>query len=542
VRVARIAWANYRRIPDADLVVHDRLMLVGPNDSGKSSVLRALDLCLGAARSQLSAAITLRDLSDVTRPLSLSVTLTDLTADERAAFPDEVDVTGSSETVTVVVEASVDATAGFDTSAADLSEALTVRRFFTDCGHTRGPSRAQLEAISWFFLPASRSLYRELDGQGGMLRTLLNSLDLADDAPGIETAAAVLRDCVDQAVAVKGLKETLAAALDDALPRRIGSEDVTVATATDLGESALGAMTVTMRDGEHLAALTAQSDGFKSLALLAVLGVAQAGAKIVCIDEPENHLHVTAQRAVMRTFQSAAFQAIMASHSAPMITRMHPCEIVAFGPDRRPRQLPSNSEFAGATTAAKYWTPALVEALTARKIFFVEGRSDVIVVETIAEQLGLRLDRESVAVVGLDGGDSFPSAYKMLSEPGFGVPAAGMLDEDKRAAWAKGLGVPGADLEAHGYLVCQPDLEGMYVQSLGVERALNLLLASHDVSERSILQISGAAGLAEMTPDGLAAYCRKHKVAAAVALSQGMTTADAQALVVVADHLRASLS
>ncbi|MFB9319784.1 ATP-dependent nuclease [Cryptosporangium minutisporangium] len=536
-----MAWTNYRRIPDAELMVRDRLMLVGPNDSGKSSVLQALHLCLGAARSELSSAITVRDFTDMTQPLRLSVTLTDLTTDEAAAFPDEVDATGAEDTVTIAVEAMLDAASGEDGFTNDVAESLTVRRFFVDAGHSRGPSRAQLEAISWFFLPASRSLTRELGGQSGMLRALLNSLDLIDEAAQIEAATAALKQAVDQATTVKSLREALASALDNALPRHVQPDDVQISTPMDLGESALSAMSVTIVDGDHLAGLAAQSDGLKALSLLAVLSVAQSGTKIVCVDEPENHLHVTAQRAVIRAFQSSPSQTIMASHSAAMICRLHPCDVVAFGPDRVPRQLAANSTFASATTAAKYWTPALVEALTAHKIFFVEGQSDVIVVETVADLMGLRLDRAGVAIVGLDGGSSFPSAYRLLSTPGFGVPASGMVDEDKRTTWADGLGVDPGALEAQGYLVCQPDLEAMYIDALGVPRVLELLRASPDVKERSILQMSAAASLDEVTADGLAKFCRKYKVPAAVALSQGMTRVDAESMPLLVSHLKAML-
>jgi AAA ATPase-like protein len=55
MRIREVSWSNYRRLPDGHIVVRDHLILVGPNDSGKSSVLRALHLCLGMPQPQLAA-------------------------------------------------------------------------------------------------------------------------------------------------------------------------------------------------------------------------------------------------------------------------------------------------------------------------------------------------------------------------------------------------------------------------------------------------------------------------------------------------------
>jgi putative ATP-dependent endonuclease of the OLD family len=91
MRIRDVSWSNYRRLPDGEIELRDHLVLVGPNDSGKSSILRAMNFCLGMAGAQLAAAIEPRDFSDATKPLRIEVTLGDLNSDEAAAFPDEID-------------------------------------------------------------------------------------------------------------------------------------------------------------------------------------------------------------------------------------------------------------------------------------------------------------------------------------------------------------------------------------------------------------------------------------------------------------------
>ena len=43
VKIRQVSWKNYRRLDDGHIDVHN-LVLVGPNDSGKSSVLWAIHL------------------------------------------------------------------------------------------------------------------------------------------------------------------------------------------------------------------------------------------------------------------------------------------------------------------------------------------------------------------------------------------------------------------------------------------------------------------------------------------------------------------
>ena len=92
MRIEEVRWANYRRMPDGHLAVRDHLVMVGPNDTGKSSVIRAVNLCIGASHGALSGALSCRDFTDPAHPLEITVTLTGIEADDVASFPDEISV------------------------------------------------------------------------------------------------------------------------------------------------------------------------------------------------------------------------------------------------------------------------------------------------------------------------------------------------------------------------------------------------------------------------------------------------------------------
>lgn len=67
MRVNRLRIINHKRLADVEIEVREHLVLVGANDVGKSSVLRCLELALGASAAQLYAQITSEDFRDVSQ-------------------------------------------------------------------------------------------------------------------------------------------------------------------------------------------------------------------------------------------------------------------------------------------------------------------------------------------------------------------------------------------------------------------------------------------------------------------------------------------
>src|SRR4051812_44970009 len=106
MRIREVSWKNYRRIPDGRIEVRRHLVLLGPNDSGKSSILRAVNVCLGVPAAHLNSVVEPRDFTQLDRPLVLRVVLVGFDDDDRAAFPDEIETIGG-ESLTVEVEATM---------------------------------------------------------------------------------------------------------------------------------------------------------------------------------------------------------------------------------------------------------------------------------------------------------------------------------------------------------------------------------------------------------------------------------------------------
>lgn len=534
MRIREISWENYRSLGDASIHVRRHLVLVGPNDSGKSSVLRAINLSLGASASQLAAALEPGDFRDPDAALRFRLTLDGIEDSDRAAFPDEISTEGG-EVLAIALEA---------TMSGGEAEQIQIQRYFPDSGHSRPPSRAQMEQLQWMYVAATRSLSRELGAaSSGAVRTLLSTIDLDPDRAAFDEATDAFRVALEQSAAISDFRADLAAALTDSLPRAVRLQDLHLSSEAELLQDPLASVTVTVSDGTRQAPLSEQSDGIRALAVLTLLGMSRKGARIVGVDEPEGHLHHGAQRSVASRFRESAAQNILVTHSAAVMREMDPLDVVVMGADRAARQLPEDAAIAKEEAIRRHWIPNLIEPLTARAVLLVEGPTDRILCERTAQLIGVDLNRRSVSLFEMDGSGLFERAYELFGPAGFDLPVFGLLDADAREEWAQICKLDVKQLHSgHGFEVCDPDLEGMYITQLGVERVKELLLASSHFSTSALQRASATGRIDDLTAEELAVLCkhRKRKVRAALAVASGLTEDEATTLTPLVNIVRAA--
>ena len=99
MKITSIDIRNHSRISDCTIDVRDNLILVGANGSGKSSIIRCVDLALGKTTQQLYYSINSSDFEDEEQPFIVEVKLGGLSKDELSFFPDDYDVIDNSLTV-----------------------------------------------------------------------------------------------------------------------------------------------------------------------------------------------------------------------------------------------------------------------------------------------------------------------------------------------------------------------------------------------------------------------------------------------------------
>ncbi len=532
MRIGRLAVENYRSIPDFDIALPDNAFLIGPTESGKTSLLRLLDLLLGSTVQQVYTSVGISDFTDPSRALTVEVELTDLGDEELAAFPDEVDLTRTPRTVTYRLEVEGDP---------DTVGELRARRWFPTSGHDRSANRDQTKAFAWYYVPADRSLFRDLGGtRSGALRRLLAALEL-NDSEALESGLQGLREALQGQDSVIGFKASLAESLSSALPRSVSPSDIQILLRGDLEGELLGSVDVALRGRRRgdRALIHEQSDGILALAAIAIHAMSLTGHGIFAVDEPESHLHPTAQRSVGRLLMSMPGQALVATHSAHVAGQADPTHIVALDIRGAPRMLSAASPLATPAYSDRWWRSDLIDVLTSRCVAVVEGVSDRLLLERAAKAHRIALDRGGIAVLQLGGAGTFEHAHAVIGPIGFSLRWRALGDEDYRDKWAKVVGeADPTKLEALGFTFSDADLEEEYVRALSHRRVVMMLLRSGAISKRRILGKSGRGSLADLTHDDVVGVCRAYKTEAALAVAHLASDAEIRSVDSLARFLR----
>ncbi len=531
MRISAIAVANHSRIPDLALEVRQHAVIVGANDVGKSSILRLLNLTLGASTGALYQRLSKSDLAEADSPLVVDVTLADFTDEERALFTSEIHIADDGATESLHVQLSV----GQDPED---EETIAIRRWFPRAGHERAPSSKQMEGFGWRYLAATRGVTAaNLDGRDSALRTLLGATDLGDQRATLVDLIEQFNTELGSSDNVVDLLERVATHLSRAMPKPVATGDIAIRSTADPETDVLGNVSMFVKkDGAHVP-LSEQSDGVRQLTAMTLFDLAEGAASVVAIDEPELHLHPSSQRTIAELFASASNQKVLATHSAYIVHRFEPSHIIAVGPDGKCHQIAEDKLSLVEKQRVNWWSPRLLEALTARSAIVVEGPSDRTIVEATARAMGIELDRLGAVVFDIDGADKFSHVYKLIGKEGFGIQILGLVDEREQGSWLGAFGGKPKDVLGTSLWVSAPDLEAEYAEAFTGPGLAQALIDGGYCKEPAILQSAGATSLADVTEEAAAAFCRKGKTEAATAVASQLDAATAEKIASVAGLL-----
>ena len=499
MRLSRIEITNHSRIKDLNVGVRGHAVIVGANDVGKTSLLRLLNLLLGSTTAQLYQQASVSDLADAASDLIVDAHFVEFTDTERTLFPREISIDAGerSESLKVQLVIAVDP---------DDDQAVIVRRWFPEAGHERTPTREQLLAFGWRYLPATRGAAAStLEGPNSALQALLKAIDLGAERSVLTGLLDEFNTQLEASERITSLRGSVATHLSKAMPREVGQDDLSVRTAADPEEGVLGSVSMFFqRDGDHVP-ITDQSDGLRQLMSMTLFDLAEGTANVVAIDEPELHLHPSSQRTVAELFGDAGNQKILATHSPYIVQRFEPAQVIAVSPDRVCHQLASERLTAVEKLRANWWSPRLLEVLTARYALLVEGASDRVIVEAVARLMGVGLDRLGAVVFDLDGAMKFPHVYNLIGKSGFCVPMLGMVDEAEHAGWLGRIGGKPADYSGQRSL-CPSRTSRLNTAPLSPDQAL--VVRSSQRGTATSLRSSRQAGRHRWTTSTLRPWLR----------------------------------
>jgi putative ATP-dependent endonuclease of OLD family len=454
----------------------------------------------------------------------------DLSQDETGAFPFEIHFEDD-EPVRLTLELEV------RVSEEDDKE-VVIDRFFPDAGTRRSPSRDQLEVIAWRYLPASRTAAGHgMDGRNSPLRAMLDAVDLGAGSHTLASLMDSFHDDLANNHALTQLREQIAQHLSRSLPRTMEKDALALRTAADTKEDPLQDVTLFLKDKDKdaLKSLDEQSDGLRQLMALTFFDLAQKNANVVAVDEPEMHLHASSQRTVAGLLADSSQQRLVVTHSPYVIQKFEPKHVLVINHERRAKQIEAQNFTVVEKEQVAWWTPQLLEALTARRVLIVEGLADRIVVEAAALAKGVSLDREGVTVFALDGADKFKHVTKILGQTGFDIDLCGLCDEDRESSWANILATKPKKLADAGFFIARKDLEHEYAAAIGAEALAAVLIEQGVAREQGLTQACQVSSIQDLTAEQVADFITAQD-------SRKSPAARASATILTADHVNASAS
>ncbi|MFD5225700.1 ATP-dependent endonuclease [Microbacterium sp. NPDC058342] len=539
MKLTKIKITGHAVLADLDVPVREHLVIVGGNDVGKTSILRLLHQLLGASTQQLYQSLRPEHIREGADMLVVEARLEDFTEDEAGQFPFQMSIReGEPDYLLLRLEVS---------RVEGDADSVLIDRYFPDSGNRRQPTRDQLAVIGWQYLPADRSNSADyMEGKRSAFRMMLDSVDVGEDKDALELLLESFNEKLADNAALQSLREEIAGHLSRAVPRSYDADGLTIRTSADPQTSPLDGATLYLRDGDRYKALGDQSDGMRQLMALTFFDLAQSAANIVAVDEPEIHLHAASQRTVAALFAASPKQRIVVTHSPYVVQRFEPKHVLVVNPDREVKQIPEANFSAVEKERIHWWSPQLLEGLTARRLLFVEGAADRVIIEAVAMNAGVSLDRAGVSVFVLDGADKFKKVLEIVGKYGFDLAMCGLCDEDREQSWANTLGMKATELEDNGFFVARSDLEHEYVPCLEPSVVAAKLVAAGVVrDEKGFLNAAGVTKLDELSAENLADFIGaqgNRKIPAARVLAPLLTPeaiAPSGALSGLVEHLKA---
>jgi predicted ATP-dependent endonuclease of OLD family len=130
-----------------------------------------------------------------------------------------------------------------------------------------------------------------------------------------------------------------------------------------------------------------------------------------------------------------------------------------------------------------------------RAVVLVEGISDQVAIQTLAERHGRDLDAEGVSVVPIGGAQSIGRFLDRFGPRGLDVTLAGLCDVQEEREFRRGLERAGLgsnltrrQMERLGFYVCVADLEEELIRALGAASVEEIVDAQGDIRPFRTLQ------------------------------------------------------
>jgi putative ATP-dependent endonuclease of the OLD family len=429
VRIAQLSIKNFRGISGGKLTLPGHAVLIGDNNSGKSTVIEAIDLVLGPDRIGRAGAIDEHDFyagryldaDENPIPIEIEVTIVDLSPEQIRHFKGNLEfwdesagalITGPP--IAAIASANVKEAlrVGFRGWYEPEDDDFKAQTFFCspplDSGEQPPFWTRDKRLCGFLLLRALRTGSRALSlERGSLLDIILRVQELRPKMwEKVLEQLRVLPVAADPALGITQILSGVQAAIRAFVPSEWASEPhlrVSDLTRENLRRTLTVFMATGAMNGDvpHAAPFQHQGNGTINMLVLALLSmIADAKQTVIfAMEEPEIAIPPATQKRIVDGVRNKSSQALFTSHSPYVLEEFSPNQILVLRRD-------ANGTLSGAPivfpahikpkTYSSEFRLRFAEALLARRVLIAEGETETAAYPAAARRLA-ELDPQNYA-------------------------------------------------------------------------------------------------------------------------------------------------
>lgn len=482
MRVFRIEIENFRGIKLASLILPHHALLIGDNNTGKSTVLEALDLVLGPDRLNRRPPVDEHDFYNglyraepapapvdgaaavpaVAPVIKIEVTITDLSEEQLGLFGDHIEWLNL-ETGLFYVEAvpqGVDAAAvaaalritfvgSYDEAEDDFVGQTSFSRSLEDGGPVERFSKTHKQHCGFLYLRSVRTGSRALSLEHGSLLDIILRLKELRPKMWEDTIAGLSTFDVasDPALGISGVLDSIDTSLKNYVPREWGARPhLRVSNLTREHLRKVVTAFIATGEGDHAAPYYRQGTGTINMLVLAMLSqIAQDKQNVIfAMEEAETAIPPYAQKRIVHELRKLSAQAIFTSHSPYVLEEFDLEDTVILSRDVGGSMTQAMAQLPASVKPKRYrqeFRTRFCEGLLSRRVLLAEGATEASTLPAAARRLSELNPRqyrslEALGITVIDAGSETQLADLAGFYRGLGKQTFGLCDKQDDAAKA----------------------------------------------------------------------------------------------------------
>ena len=481
MRVARVEIKNFRGIRQADLLFPKHGVLIGDNNTGKTTILEALDLVLGPDRLNRQPVIDEHDffrgdytpapdatpekagaeaavdgdaapqtdakVAEAAVPkIAIEATVADLTEEQKGKFGDYIEFWDSAadkfydepnpagvDAASITEALRVTFHGWYDKEEDDFVGATYFTRSLSEGDKPEPFSRKHKQLCGFLYLRSIRTGSRALSLERGSLLDIILRLkevrpqmweDTLKTLSGVSVAS-------DPALGISPVLESISTALKKYVPKEWGVEPhLKVSTLTREHLRKVITAFIATGDGKHAAPFYRQGTGTINMLVLAMLSqIAESKQNVIfAMEEPETAIPPYAQKRIIHEVRKLASQALFTSHSPYVLEEFGTEETVVLARNAEGQLVQKAIALPENVKPKRYrqeFRTRFCEGLLARRVLIAEGPTEYSAFPVVCRRLAelnpenyLSLEALGICTVDADGEKNVPGMAQLYKALG----------------------------------------------------------------------------------------------------------------------------